>query len=201
MMMLKTFPSLGSLCFVGFLLLSVGCTNGGVLGAEGVVAGVVKSASSIPPAAELGVVWTVSSGSPDYNILAGTGALTSDGFAVEIGETLNLGDSLAEEALNDGELGVGVIIAMAPGTLPAEGRLDERPEGLLGATPRYAIIFRKTDGPGTLPWAELFPAGFSCGVGVDAEDESLFDSFTPVDCREVELEFGDIDSFDFVNWT
>lgn len=194
-------------------LFTLGCTSGGSIGADGRVSGIVASAepeAALPPPGEIGVYWSVSSGSPDYGYFAGAGAFSPAGFE------LRLADPLPIEAQNDygrgARLGVGTVFAFREGAAPAVGRdttdaEDPSELGVLGAADRFAIIYRAgefpLDGSGASHWAADFPEGYSCGRGVEATAGETFDSFEPVDCDLVELKMGDVDSdaFDFVNWT
>lgn len=163
-----------------------------------------------PGSADLVVAWTVSSGSPDYEYIAGTGSLTAEGFDVDVSAPV------PDEALNQYDgfgLGVGLIVAFNAGDAPAQGRLSGDAEDgfydlITGASPRYALIYR--DGEDSefpfepeeeFEWPLDFPQGLSCGRGVPAPDGATFDSFEPVSCDLLELRFGDVDEFEFVNWT
>jgi len=191
-----------SFLVLGALGALVGCQTDGSIGADGLVSGLtaVDEGATRPAAADLMVVWTVNSGSPDYNYIAGRGQLTDAGFEVE------LPSPMPAEAVNSYGVGVGVVVAMTPGGALPDGRLSDSldPAVLVGAAPRYAIIYRDpaaTVSSGEGDWMNLFPVGFSCGVGVAAPPSETFDSYTPVACDTMELRIGDVSTFDFVNWT
>jgi len=186
-------------------IMGLACTNGGNVGATNGVTGAVtvQPGYSLPGAGDVFAVWTVSSGSPDYLYVSGSGQLTEAGFELELPATL------PDEAINSYGVGVGLIYALPSAYVPPPGRLDETlaPDRLapsfIGITPRYAVIYRK---PGATPpspasWMEAFPEGYSCGVGVPAIAGDIFDTYAPVDCSMVELVVGDPSTFDFVNWT
>lgn len=178
-------------------LLAFGCEQSGSIGADGLVAAITRSVdgSTPPSTGDAVVLWTISSGSPDYEYVAGRGSLTSTGFEVA------LPSAMPDEALNSYGVGVGIVLAFAEAGAPADGRVPDAFDetSVIGATPNYAIIYVAPDADNTLEWANQFPTGFSCGVGV--EGSGTFDSFEPVSCDLVELEIGDVSSFDFVNWT
>jgi hypothetical protein len=51
-------------------------------------------------------------------------------------------------------------------------------------------------------WAFFdFPDGYSCGVGKEKAPGEVFDSFAPVDCDEVKIRLGDLNDFDFPDWS
>jgi hypothetical protein len=50
-------------------------------------------------------------------------------------------------------------------------------------------------------WLFDFPLGYSCGEARDAEPGQTFDTFVPVDCSKLEVRLGDLEQFEFPNWT
>jgi len=184
------------------MIMGLACTNPGNVGATNGVTGAVtvQPGSSLPSAGDVFVVWAVSSGSPDYLYVSGSGQLTEPGFELELPATL------PDEAINSYGLGVGLIVLLPSGTAPPAGRMSDATEAsldttVIGATPRYAVIYRKPGTTGLTGWMDAFPEGYSCGVGVPAAAGETFDSYAPVDCSMVELVIGDPSTFDFVNWT
>ena len=180
-------------------LLALGCEESGSIGTDGLISAVTSTAdgSAPPTSGDTIVVWTISSGSPDYEYVAGRGSLTSTGF--EIG----LPSTMPAEGVNSYGVGVGIVVAFEAGAALEDGHVSSGfafdSAGVIGATPNYAIIYVAPDASGAPEWAGEFPTGFSCGVGV--EGSGSFDSFEPVSCDLVELRIGDLRTFDFVNWT
>ena len=155
--------------------------------------------ASVPDAGMVVIIWVVSAESEDYVFVYGEGTRRGDEFAVEFDA------SPPAEALNNGVLGVGIVLLVPEDATVPDGRIGgpEFEGGVLdvvGAAGRYAVIYRADDGPG-LAWADEFPSGYSCGRGVDAADDQDFDTFEPVDCSALILDIGDLESIDFVNWT
>ncbi|MFT5355973.1 MAG: hypothetical protein ACI9KE_003194 [Polyangiales bacterium] len=178
-------------------LLALGCEQDGSIGADDLIAAITRTddGSQPPTSGDAVILWTISSGSPDYEYIAGRGSLTSTGFEV------TLPASMPAEALNSYGIGVGIVLAFDTGMALEDGRVPDTFEEstVIGATPNYAIIYVAPDAGEGPDWANDFPTGFSCGVGV--EGTGTFDSFEPVRCDLVELQIGDVESFDFVNWT
>ncbi len=158
---------------------------------------------TVPETTGARILWVVSSGSPDYELLSASGTASPTGFEID------LEDPIPERALNtydDFRLGVGVVVAAEAGQTLITGEIetDEQWEAIGAGSPRHAIIYVD----GTVPddfeadsWVRDFPAGYSCGEGVAAAEGETFESFRPIDCSEVVLRFGDVDDFDWVNWT
>lgn len=169
-------------------------------GLEGVISGIVTvDDGAVPP--EMGETvfyWVVTSGD-DYAYVNGLGEFTNTRFEIA------LPSPMPPDAVNSYGVGVGMVFAMMPDTAPAEGRITRGSPfifNVVGATPRFALIYRAPDADvAIIPWIRAFPIGFSCGEGVPAPAGITFDTFTPVDCEQVELRLGDLDAFDFVNWT
>lgn len=177
----------------------VGCASDP--SAPGSIGGSLRASvgHTVPESANVYVVWTVSSSSPDYQYAFGSGTSTGGRFV------LPLGAPPPAEALNMGELGVGLIVLVPEGTTLSEGILEDAAEeefegAMLGASPRHAIIYRAS-ATSHLDWDASFPVGeYSCGQAVERPTET-FDAFEPVDCSEVIIEVGDPDDMDFANWT
>ena len=199
------------LALSGLSLGAAGCSSETSIGAnsDNIVGVVSTDDGAAPPAmADLRIHWGVSSGSPDYSWVAGTGTLTSAGFEV------TLPKPIPQDALNTYgglRIGVGLIVAHEVGTAPAEGLdpTDEETPTVIGAAPRYAVLYREGTADDLREGVEIdenhwilsLPQGFSCGRGVAAPEGETFDSFEVVDCDTVELVIGDPSQFDFVNWT
>ncbi len=146
-----------------------------------------------PESGKVLVLWSVVEGS-DYLYKFGEGTSTPAQFVVSFSMVP------PPEALNLDSLGVGIVVLVPEAFQLADGVvLDENAlvAELLGATPQHAIIYR--DGATGISWEGGFPQGYSCGMCVPGMGG--FDSYTPVDCSTVELLVGDINSFDFCNWT
>lgn len=174
-------------------------------------------ASAPDQPSEAVVLWSVTSGQPDYVYVWGRAAVESTFFDLE------LRGRPPAEALNKYGLGVGVVVIVPRASELPSGKLSDSVEPVrenaLGATERYALIYVDHEqardaidalAP-TLTAAELdaaqehwlfdFPPGYGCGVGRDPQSDEYFDSFVPVDCGEVEVRLGPLDTFNFVNWT
>jgi hypothetical protein len=172
-----------------------------------------KLASAPSEPSQVLVLWSVSSGSPDY--------LYKWGSAAVHGSSINfaLRSRPPADALNDYGLGVGLLL-LAPSRVDVpEGKLTEGDNALLGrltgADDRHAIIYVDHDranavleaeppdagGAGRDHWLFDFPDGYACGEGRDAPSDETFDYYVPVDCSAVEIKIGDPESFEFPNWT
>jgi hypothetical protein len=206
----------GLVCWAASLLCACGVDDDGAgAGAGGEVLLVAASLDEAPAEpSEITVVWNVSSGSPDYVYAWGRARLDDEHF------TVRLDGPPPAEALNSYGLGVGAIV-LAPTDDPLpEGRLDDDVgERITGISPRHAIIYADHERfhaavdelaerltPDELQeardhWLLDFPPGYSCGEGRDAEPGETFDTYVPVDCREVWLHQGDLSEVDGVNWT
>jgi hypothetical protein len=149
----------------------------------------------VPAAADVMVAWVVSAGSPDYVYNFGDGSISGATFMVGFAT-----DPPPVEALNNGVLGVGVIVLLPPGTKPPAGQImdwDAIEESILGASDSHAVIYR-TSGANQ-GWPTNFPLGYSCGICVPMG--MGFDDFEPVACDQVEVTGGPESSLDFCNWT
>jgi hypothetical protein len=144
------------------------------------------TAEEAPPAdAKLVVIWTVTSGSPDYSYSFGSGS--TNGTQVFV----SFAASPPAEALVDGKLGVGVIALVDAADAPPEGKLASGqfdPTRLLAFAPDYAIVFRNTTET-LLPkeWDATFPQGFACGRCKRAPSQSESDTFEPTECSSVKV--------------
>ena len=154
------------------------------------------SGESIPGDARVVVAWVVSSGSPDYTYVYGEGTVQDGSFRVVFRAPP------PAEALNGGQLGVGIVLLTSGPGLHSGMRLEDADPAtglLLGATGNYAVIYKATDPVTFVDWADAFPLGFGTGVGVERPGQ--FDAFRPTDPGGLELLVDGIDNIDFVNWT
>jgi hypothetical protein len=154
--------------------------------------------STAPASGKVAIIWSVSSGSPDYAYVFGEGTSTGTRYIV------TPEGPPPEEALNRYGVGIGVLALFPKDTELPEGKLDEdaMPEPL-GISQDHAIIWRAADATGP-EWSSSFPAGYSCGVCVRVPDSGDgvfhgFDSFEPEDCSKVDIAVGS--SGDACNWT
>jgi hypothetical protein len=182
------------------VLFAIGCGNdstgsgGELLTISGSVTN--RTGQAIPSNARVVVAWVVSAGSPDYSYVFGEGTVAANSFR------LTLSAVPPAEALNEGELGVGIVLLTTDSRIRSGIRLEEAdidPAKILGATGRYAVIYKAPTAGETLDWAADFDAGYSVGRGVEREEQ--FDAFAPVPASSMELIVDDLDNIDFVNWT
>jgi hypothetical protein len=153
------------------------------------------SGKPIPANARVVVGWVVSAGS-DYTYLFGEGSLVGGRFSIAFRQPPPV------EALNSGQLGVGIVLltadpAIRPGVHLEDVLVD--PAQLLGATGRFAVIYATPDAAQTRDWAAGFDTGYGVGVGVERVGD--FDAFQPVAPTTMELIVDDLDNIEFVNWT
>jgi hypothetical protein len=153
------------------------------------------SGQPLPAGARVVVAWVVSAGSPDYTYVFGEGTVQGNTFRVSFTAPP------PAEALNAGQLGVGIVLLTSGTGLHSGMRLEDAPPNtvLLGATGNFAIIYKVGDPVAQVDWAGSFPVGFGAGVGVERPGD--FDAFEPVAPTSLELIVDDIDNIDFVNWT
>lgn len=153
----------------------------------------------VPDRAKVVVAWVVSAGSPDYVYLFGQGAAAQGRYRLGLSEP-------PREALNAGQLGVGMLILVrADADVPAGKLSRDQWKALrgnaIGGAARYGIIFKQpnTSMPRKGWWTE-FPSGYSCGKGVRQPGET-FEAFEPTRCDAVEIEVEDFRKLEWVNWT
>lgn len=159
----------------------------------------------VPGEGKVLVIWAVAAGSPDYSYKYGEGASSGTSF------TLTLPTAPPEEALGDyspaglGQLGVGLLSLVPSDFQLPDGRvtdLEAIRAARVGVSRRHAIIWRA--GPweqSELGWPSSFPDGqYACGRCVE-DDNDFFDNYEPVDCAEVEILVGDLDTVEPCNWT
>lgn len=179
---------------LGFVALLVACSGGGGTagtnlgqdpGASGGFSVRATDTASAPAGSKVVVLWSVSSGSPDYLYAFGSGTL--NGSQVSI----SFPSSPPEEALNGGVLGIG-LLAVIDGDLP-EGRVQDFDESKVRALSAHHAVVYRANASGSLletGWDASFPVGFACGrcVPKEPDSESPFDSFAVEDCSKIELE-------------
>lgn len=181
------------------LMLLAGCgESSGSSDTTFVVRGPLTNLSSqpVPSNARVVVAWVVTSGTPDYTYLYGEGTVSAGTYRV------TFTGPPPDAALNDGQLGVGIVLLTSGTGLHSGMRLEDAPANavLLGATGNYAVIYKAVDPVTRVDWADQFALGFGAGVGVERPGD--FDAFAPTDPTGLELlVVDDIDDIDFVNWT
>lgn len=150
----------------------------------------------VPAGAHVVVAWVVSAASPDYTYIFGQGTVQGGTFRVTFPAPP------PAEALNAGQLGVGVVVLTTSTGLTNGVHLEDvalDPTELLGATGRFAVIYKATEVVDQVDWEAAFPLGFGAGAGVDRQND--FDAFEPAAPSALELIVDDLDNIDFVNWT
>lgn len=151
-----------------------------------------------PDSAAVQTVWGVSIGSPDYTYAFGEGTSSAATFDVSYAA------DPPDEALNAG-LGVGVLLLVPTGDKVADGKIADE-NGLeskvIGGATAQVVIFKKAgaDASKMPEWAKKFGDGYACGKTVPATGAG-FDTFEPVDCKEVEIKVDDLKNLKFPNWT
>ena len=133
---------------------------------SGVLAG--PNAASVPPNARILVVWGVTAGE-DYAYIFGSGTVGTDGRF-----TITFNSEPPAEALNNGRLGVGLLLLTTDQTL-GEGRVPDGtpPPAILGLSEDHSVIFAK--GTQTqIDWAADFPNGVSRRRGAAIHDGFRF---------------------------
>ena len=177
--------------------LSACSDSNGSSDADFVVRGPLTNVSGqpIPANARVVVAWVVTSGTPDYTYIYGEGTVSAGTYRVAFTAPP------PDQALNDGQIGVGIVLLTSGTGLHSGMRLEDAPANtvLLGGTGNYAVIYKAVDAVTRVDWAGQFPLGFSAGAGVERPGD--FDAFAPTDPNGLELLVDDIDNIDFVNWT
>jgi hypothetical protein len=176
------------------LLLSCGDDPTGVslpITVSGVLEG--PNAASVPANARILVVWGVTAGD-DYSYIFGSGTVGTDGRF-----TITFNSEPPAEALNNGRLGVGMLVLTTDQTL-GEGRVPdgEEPPPILGLSEDHSIIFAK--GTQTqIDWARNFSNGYH--VGEVQRSTTGFDSFVRVGLDDLVIVVDDINNLNPPNWT
>jgi len=176
-----------------------GCENGTGPAASLLVTGQIQNntGAPIPAGARVVVVWTVSSGSPDYAYVFGAGTIdpATGTFRIEFDQTPPV------EALNVGALGVGFVVATTNQTLKDGDIITNSMPEVIGITGQHAVIYLKSqqDAMTFRDWVAEFSTGYSVGVGVPVQGS--FDKFVPVSPSAAVLILDDLANIDIVNWT
>ena len=178
----------------------------------------VQRLNTAPAAdSEAVVVWTVTSGSPDYAYVWGRADVQGSSF------NLRLQAPPPAEAINSYGLGVGIVLIVPTSARIRDGKQTDADEKLfaqaVGASERHAILYVEPERTRAAieamaskvtaeelqrareHWLFDFPAGYSCGAARQAAAGETFDSFAPEDCNEVQIRSGALDDFEFPNWT
>jgi hypothetical protein len=190
------------------LLIVAGCsdsTTNNPPGSTGIytISGKLKFDSSlqIPANAQAMVVWSVSSGSPDYTYVFGHGAInmTDSTFKVVF-------DSAPPAAaLNSYGLGVGLVVVSSipfPDGKLTDQQFDTLQTHLSGGSEDYAVIYLGKS-PDSVAlgrgWAKNFNSGFNVGRGIRKQGQ--FDEFEPAAATAIQLVIDIWSRLDWVNWT
>ena len=153
------------------------------------------SGQPIPIGARVLVAWTVSAAASDYSYVFGEGTILGSRFQVTLRQVP------PAAALNAGQLGVGVVFLTTNTEVQDGDHLEDvvlDPAELIGATARFAVIYKATNIVDQVDWEDAFPLGFSAGVGVDRVG---FDAFAPTAPTSMELIVDDLGNIDFVQWS
>lgn len=153
--------------------------------------------AAIPADARVVVVWTVSSGTPDYGYVFGEGVLDRNAGTFRV----QFDGPPPAEALNAGVLGIGLVVATTDHSLQNGDVLTDPPAGFVGITAEHAVIFvsSRQDAMQLLDWAAAFGNGYSVGVGVKVP--GTFDKFEPASPSSAVLIVDDLANIEVVNWT
>jgi hypothetical protein len=159
-----------------------------------------NTGAPIPAGARLVVVWGVSSGSPDYSYVWGEGVIDRMTGTLHV----RFEGPPPAEALNNGMLGVGLVVATTDQSMKDGDTLTSHYPltSIIGLTPQHAVIFVNGH-PDTLQvptWARAFDTGYSVGVGVKVPG-SVFDKFVPVSPSSAILIIDALANLEIVNWT
>lgn len=160
----------------------------GLLSISGMING------EIPEGSLVVVIWSVTSGSPDYTYKFGQGVSSGNSFTVVFPKDPPV------EALNAMDLGVGVVLTFPPNTSIADGIVDNALlNSSIGASPEGAIIFRKS-GTLDISWASNFSIGtYECAQC--SRNGNPFDDWKFKNCGSITVDVGDLSSHNFCNWT
>jgi hypothetical protein len=177
---------------------AVACGDGGGPSQGLVVSGTIQNNTGAPLPANTRVLvaWGVSSGTPDYSYVFGEGTVDAAAGTFRV----QLDQPPPAIALNNGQLGVGLVFATTNQTVGDGDGADAIPlEELIGAAGRYAVIYIADPSIQNPEWAGSFESGYTVGVGVDVEND--FDQFQPSSASSMVLIIDDLANIDFVNWT
>jgi hypothetical protein len=155
----------------------------------------VRNGTTVPANARVLALWSVPAGSPDYAYVYGTGTVNSNGTF-----TITFDAEPPAEALNNGELGVALLIlttdqALAQGKVPANYTYP----GLIGMTEDHSVIFTKNlTGANAAGWPNRF-AGY--GAGEVERSTTGFDTFKSVALNALKIVVDNLNNIDPPNWT
>jgi hypothetical protein len=190
------------------LLIVAGCsdsTTNNPPGSTGIytVSGKLKFDSSlqIPANSQAIVVWSVSSGSPDYTYVFGHGAINMADSTFKV-----VFDSTPPAAaLNSYGLGVGLVVVTStsfPDGKLTDQQLDTLQAHISGGSEDYAVIYLAKS-PDSVAlgrgWAKNFNSGFNVGKGI--RKQGTFDEFEPAAATAMQLVIDIWSRLDWVNWT
>lgn len=153
--------------------------------------GTLKGSS--PAGARILVLWTVSAGSPDYSYKAGELQVTGGTFSGTLAAP-------PPAALNNGVLGVANLILVPDSFSLPDGKVADFnaiKTALIGGAETHAVIYLAS--PMSMPWADRFGTGFSCGELAPPLPGKSFDTFEPTDCGALEVTVAT--KPDWPNWT
>ncbi len=179
-----------------------GCLDGTSPSTGFVVRGRIQNntGAPIPADARLVVVWTVSSGSPDYSYVFGEGVIDRMTGTLHV----RFDGPPPVAALNNGVLGVGLVVATTDASMKDGDTLTSRSPvtSIIGLTPQHAVIFVNghPDTTQVPTWATDFDSGYSVGVGVHVPGV-VFDKFVPVSPSSALLIIDALANIEVVNWT
>jgi len=155
----------------------------------------VQNGATVPANARIVILWGVSSGSSDYAYVWGTGTVSSTGAW-----SVTLPTEPPAAALNDGRLGVGLVLLTTDQGL-ADGQVPDNYAwpGLLGMSEDHSVVFTKNVSAAmAADWPGRFD-GF--GVGLVQRSTTSFDSFTRVGLGDIVIVVDDLANLNPPNWT
>jgi hypothetical protein len=147
------------------------------------------------------MIWTVSSGSPDYAYKFGEGTVTNGRFAI------TLPSDPPAEAVESFGIGIGIVMVLAPGVVLPDGKITTAfsAADILGLSTRGSVVWRAKSlnlpdvGPPPGWWPLSFPVGYACGACTPAPDAGGFDGFAPTSCDQIQINA--YVQADVCNWT
>ena len=151
------------------------------------------NAATVPANARVVVLWSVTAGA-DYSYVFGTGTVANDGTF-----SLTFDEEPPAEALNNGRLGVGLVILTTDQAL-VEGRVPDNYTfaDVIGFSEDHSIIFARGT-TAQIDWAADFSNGYH--VGEVQRSTTTFDSFVRVGLDDLVIVVDDIENLDPPNWT
>ena len=155
----------------------------------------VRNGATIPANARVLALWGVSATSPDYSYVYGSGTVNPAGAF-----SITFDAEPPAEALNNGQLGVALVILTTDQTL-AQGRVPATYNypGLLGMTEDHSVIFTKNL---SADQAKSWPGRFSgYGAGQVERSTTGFDSFKSMAVDALRLVVDDLTKIHPPNWT